>query len=309
MNLRDLKYLVAVAELQNFSQAAERCFVSQPTLSTQIKKMEDELGVVLFERAPRSVQVTEVGAGILAAARRILSEIDLIEDLARNSRDPFAGTFRLGAFPTLASYLLPRAVPLVAEALPKLKLLLIEEKTEVLVDLLRSGRCDAALLALPVNDPALVAMKLFADSFLLALPEAHPWASRERVDSRELADLKLLLLDEGHCLRDQALDLCYRHGGREEPDFRATSLETLREMVRAGTGITLMPRIAARPGDAGIRYLPFTDPAPERLIGFVYRKTTARGLLIGRLEELLRMAGLAATHSTAARPAMPSPRG
>jgi LysR family hydrogen peroxide-inducible transcriptional activator len=293
MNLRDLKYLVAVAELRNFSQAAERCFVSQPTLSTQIKKMEDELGVVLFERTPRSVRLTEAGESILAAARRILAEVDLIGDIARSSRDPLAGTFRLGAFPTLASYFLPQAVPLAASSLPKLKLLLIEEKTEVLVDLLRTGRCDAALLALPVNDPALVAMKLFADPFLLALPENHPWAGRERVEARELADLKLLLLDEGHCLRDQALDVCYRHGGHEEPDFRATSLETLREMVRAGTGITLMPRIAARQGEPGIRYVPFADPAPQRLIGFVYRKTTARGLLIGRLEELLKTAGQA----------------
>jgi LysR family hydrogen peroxide-inducible transcriptional activator len=287
MNLRDLKYLVAVADLQNFSHAAERCFVSQPTLSTQIKKLEDELGVVVFERNNRSVRLTEAGELILVVARRILAEVDLIGDIAESARDPLAGTLRLGAFPTLASYVFPLAVRRIAEDLPRLKLLLIEEKTEALTGQLKNGQCDAALLALPVNDPALVSMKLFEDPFLLAVPEGHALAGWACIDPVDLADLKLLLLDEGHCLRDHALDVCYRHGGHEEPDFRATSLETLRMMVRAGTGITLMPRIAAREGEPGVCYVPFTDPPPKRLIGLVWRKTTARGVLIERLCGLL----------------------
>lgn len=287
MNLRDLKYLVAVAELSSFSHAAERCFVSQPTLSAQVKKLEDELGVTVFERNNRSVRVTEAGTLIVAAARRILAEVELIGDIAASTHDPFAGTFRLGAFPTLASYLFPQAVPRIAEALPRLKLLLIEEKTDVLVEQLRSGACDAALLALPANDPALVAMKLFADPFLLAVPSAHPLAGQGQIDPAALADLKLLLLDEGHCLRDHALDVCYRHGGLETPDFRATSLETLRMMVKAGTGITLMPQIAAGESTAGICYIPFTDPKPQRIIGLVWRKTSARGLLLEKLVNLL----------------------
>lgn len=288
MNLRDLKYLVAVADLNHFSLAAERCCVSQPTLSTQLKKLEDELGVALFERNNRSVRPTEAGGRIIAVARRVLAEVESMEAIAAATRDPYAGMFRLGGFPTLASYVFPAAVPAIAQTLPKLKLLLIEEKTDVLVEQLRTGRCDAALLALPVNDPALVSMRLFDDPFLLAVPPEHPLAARERVDLRDLADLRLLLLDEGHCLRDQALNLCYRHGGHEEVDFRATSLETLRMMVRAGTGITLMPWTAAREDHTGIRYLPFAEPQPRRLIGLVWRKTTARGPLIGKLIELLR---------------------
>lgn len=288
MNLRDLKYLVAVADLSSFSQAAESCFVSQPTLSTQIKKLEDELGAAVFERDNRSVRLTEAGEGVIAAARRILAEVDLIKAIAESARDPLAGVFRLGAFPTLASYVFPGAVRRISQVLPKLKLLLIEEKTDVLVEQLRTGKCDAALLALPVNDPALVAMKLFEDPFVLAVPAGHPLASLAYIDPAMLADLKLLLLDEGHCLRDHALDVCHRHGGHEEPDFRATSLETLRMMVKAGTGITLMPQVAAQEPCAEIHYIPFTDPQPKRLIGLVWRKTTARGVVIEKLAGLLK---------------------
>jgi LysR family hydrogen peroxide-inducible transcriptional activator len=283
-----LKYLVAVADFNSFSQAAESCFVSQPTLSTQIKKLEDELGATVFERDNRSVRLTDTGGRIIAAARRILAEVDLIKAIAESARDPLAGTFRLGAFPTLASYVFPGAVRRISQALPKLKLLLIEEKTDVLVEQLRRGKCDAVLLALPVNDPALVAMKLFEDPFLLAVPASHPLAGRESIALEALADLKLLLLDEGHCLRDHALEVCYRHGGHEEPDFRATSLETLRMMVKAGTGITLMPQIAAQEPCAEVCYIPFTEPQPKRLIGLVWRKTTARGPVIEKLTGLLQ---------------------
>jgi LysR family hydrogen peroxide-inducible transcriptional activator len=288
MNLRDLRYLVTVADLKNFSQAAEACFVSQPTLSMQIKKLEDELGVTLFERSNRSVRLTEPGERILEASRRILGEVDLIKTIAGSSRDPLAGSFRLGAFPTLASYVFPRLVPEISRGLPKLKLLLVEEKTDVLVERLKAGQCDAALLALPVNDPPLVAMKIFEDPFLLALPASHPWADHAQIDPAELRQVKLLLLDEGHCLRDQALDVCYQHGGHEEADFRATSLETLRMMVKAGSGLTLMPRIAARLDDPEIRYLPFSEPAPRRIIGLVWRKTSARQILTDRIVEMAR---------------------
>jgi LysR family hydrogen peroxide-inducible transcriptional activator len=291
MNLRDLKYLVAVADLNSFSQAAEACFVSQPTLSTQIKKLEDELGAAVFERDNRSVRLTEAGEGIIAAARRVLAEVDLIKAIAESAHDPLAGTFRLGAFPTLASYVFPAAVRRITQALPKLKLLLIEEKTDVLIEQLRTGKCDAALLALPVDDPALVAMKLFEDPFLLAVPTGHRLADQPQIDLASLAELKLLLLDEGHCLRDHALDVCHRHGGHEEPDFRATSMETLRMMVKAGTGITLMPQTAARDACAEIRYIPFAEPRPKRLIGLVWRKTTARGAVIEKLLDLLNDVG------------------
>ncbi|MCI0525559.1 MAG: LysR substrate-binding domain-containing protein, partial [Acidobacteria bacterium] len=171
---------MAVADLNSFSQAAERCFVSQPTLSTQIKKIEHGLGVVIFERTNRSVRLTDAGEVIIAAARRVLGEVDLIEEIAASTHDPFAGIFRLGAITTLASYVFPAAVERIAAALPKLKLLLIEEKTHVLVEQLRNGHCDAAMLALPFTDQALVAMKLFDDPFLLALPANHSLAKAGR---------------------------------------------------------------------------------------------------------------------------------
>lgn len=285
MNLRDLKYLVAVAELNNFSLAAERCFVSQPTLSAQIKKLENELDVVIFERNNRFVRLTDAGERIVAASRRILMEVESIQEIAASAHDPFAGMFRLGAIPTVASYVFPSIVASIIQALPELKLLLVEEKTDHLVEQLLAGRCDAAILALPVNDGSLSERILFDDPFLLALPINHPLADLDRADPSLLHDLKLLLLDEGHCLRDQALDVCYRHGGQEDPDFRATSLETLRMMVQAGTGITLMPEIAVR-NDAGIRYVRFKAPAPKRRIGLVWRKTSARTVLIDRLFEL-----------------------
>lgn len=301
MNLRDLRYLVAVAELKNFSLASERCYVSQPTLSAQIKKLETELGVAVFERSTRSVRLTEAGEHIIASARRILSEVDLIEQIAASAQDPLAGRFRLGAFPTLASYLLPALVPRIVAALPKLKLLLIEEKTDTLIEQLRSGTCDAALLALPVNETALVARKLFDDPFLLAVAAEHPLARRDAIEPAELFDLKLLLLDEGHCLRDHALDVCYLHGGHEEPDFRATSLETLRMMVKAGSGVTLIPESAALRDEPGIHYIRFSEPAPSRQIGLVWRKTTARGALIDRIIGLI--------HELVAAAALPSEPG
>lgn len=287
MNLRDLKYLVTVADLQNFSLAAERCFVSQPTLSMQIKKLEESLGVAVFERNKRSVTITEAGVQIIAAARRVLADAELIEQIAVNCSDPLGGSFRLGAVNTLASYLFPIAVPAIREAFPKLKLLLVEEKTATLIEQIHNGKCDAAFLALPVDDPAMVSIKLFEDPFLLAVPSGHALTAQAQIDPMSLQELKLLLLDEGHCLRDQALDVCYRHGGLEEPDFRATSLETLRMMVKAGTGLTLMPSLAARQDEEGISYIPFIEPAPKRIIGLVWRKTSARRALLEKVCEVL----------------------
>lgn len=288
MNLRDLKYLVAVADLQSFSGAAERCFVSQPTLSMQIKKLEDELGVAVFERNNRTFRITATGEAIIASARRILAEIGLIESIAAANRDPFAGTFRLGAFPTLASYLFPKVIPPLRAHFPALKLLLIEEKTDRLLEQVHNGQCDAAFLALPVNDASTVSIKLFEDPFVLAVPAHHPLAAERDIDPSLLSSLELLLLDEGHCLRDQALAICFRHGGAEEADFRATSMETLRMMVKAGSGLTLMPKLAIGEDDRGIRYIPFTQPSPKRTIGLVWRKTSPRTRLLDRLCDMLQ---------------------
>lgn len=288
MNLRDLSYLIAVADLRSFGKAAEQCFITQPTLSTQIKKLEEELGIQLFERTNKKVLPTELGEQVIASARRILKEVDVIKEHAATAQDPLAGNFRLGAFPTLASYLFPQLVPEIKQALPRIRLILIEEKTDQLLEKLRSGQIDAALLALPVNEDFLATEILFEDEFLLAVASDHALADKTVVEQRDLDGHTLLLLDEGHCLRGQALQVCHTLSVDEEQDFRATSLETLRQMVRAGTGITFMPKIAVSEEDAGIRYLPFRSPAPSRTIGLVWRKTSARVELMTEISRLVK---------------------
>lgn len=287
MNLRDLQYLIAIADLRNFSQAANKCCVSQPTLSNQIRKLEDTLGVVIFERSNKRVMPTETGEQIIALARRVLREVDAMHDVAQSAQDPLAGKFRLGAFPTLSTYIFPSLVPKITAALPQLKLVLVEEKTQVLIERLKRGELDAALLALPVHDDQLVVKKLFDDEFFLAVPPQHPLAKTKQVDQAALSASTLLLLEEGHCLRDQALEVCHLVGMEEEQDFRATSLETLRQMVKAGTGITFMPKMAIQADETGIVYIPFKKPAPYRTIGLVWRKTTARTAVIEKLIAML----------------------
>lgn len=288
MNLRDLHYVVTVADTLSFSEAAERCHVSQPTLSGQIKKLEDMLGLSLFERSNKRVMVTEAGAPIIAAARRTLAEADSIRTLAQLAQDPLAGPFRLGAFPTLSTYVFPALVPQVRAAMPRLRLILLEEKTATLLEKLDNGELDAALIALPVADDKLESELLFEDEFFLAAPPQHPLAALPHIEKHTLDRYKLLLLDEGHCLRDQALEVCQLHQMEEEQDFRATGLETLRQMVRAGSGITLMPQIAMNKNEEGICYIPFTAPAPSRHIGLVWRKTSVRKAAIERIAALVK---------------------
>lgn len=287
MNLRDLQYLVAVDDMRNFSKAADFCHVSQPTLSGQIKKIEEWLDVAIFERTNKRVMPTEVGEIILRSARAILREVDAIRDAAEHAHDPCAGKFRLGAFPTLSTYIFPKLVPLITEAMPKLRLILSEEKTAILVEKLKHGELDAAFLALPIYDDQLEAQSLFEDIFYLAVSSGHPLASHQEIDLSVLSGHKLLLLEEGHCLRDQALEVCQRQGGGEEQDFRATGLETLRQMVKAGTGITLMPKIAISQIESDIRYIPFKSP-PSRTIGLVWRKTSARKLAMHTVSGLFQ---------------------
>lgn len=287
MNLRDLQYLVAVADVRNFSQAADKCFVSQPTLSNQIRKLEETLGITLFERNNKRVIPTETGEQIVALARKVLHQVDTMHDVAKSSKDPLAGKFRLGAFPTLSTYIFPTLVPKITASLPQLKLVLIEEKTQQLLERLKRGELDAALLALPIHDDQLEVHTLFDDEFLLATPATHTLAKQKQVTQNHISGEKLLLLEEGHCLRDQALAVCQLAGSEEEQDFRATSLETLRQMVKAGTGITFMPHIAIHPDERDICYIPFKKPAPHRTIGLVWRKTSVRRAVIEKILPLL----------------------
>lgn len=289
MNLRDLHYIVAVAETGNFNKAAQLCNISQPTLSMQIKKLEAYLGLPLFERDKKRVLVTAAGEKIISHARQILDGERSIRNLAKLAQNPLEGEFRLGAMPTLASYLFPDIIPHVAERLPKLKLLLVEEKTPTLQEQLSNGTLDAALLALPVNDDRLEEVALFDDPFYLAVNPQHKLAKRKQVSIADLADEKLLLLDDGHCLRDQVLSFCAMRPDIAEQDFRATSLETLRLMVRAEKSdfITLIPQIARQEQD-GLVYIPFIAPKPSRTIGLVWRKTSARGKVMEILAALTK---------------------
>jgi LysR family hydrogen peroxide-inducible transcriptional activator len=291
MNLRDLRYLVALAEHKHFGRAAEASFVSQPTLSTQIKKLEDELGVALVERTPRKVLLTEVGREIAQRAREVLNEVDQIRSIARRTLDPESGTVRLGIFPTLGPYLLPHVVPRIRERFPRLELLLVEEKTEVLLRQLREGRLDAAILALPVHDDQLHAEFLFEEPFLLAVPEQHELAQRKALKLDDIADQSLLLLEDGHCLRDQALEVCHRAGASEKSGFRATSLETLRQMVAANVGMTLLPTLAVKPPVArseNIHLLQFRGDAPSRRIAMLWRKSSALAPFLKKLSAVVR---------------------
>ena len=278
MNLRDLHYLVTLADLRHFGKAAQACFVSQPTLSTQIKKLEDELGVALIERAPRKVMLTPAGQEAVQRARRIVAEVDEMKQAARRSRDPEAGSLRLGVFPTVGPYLLPHVVAPLHARFPQLELLLVEEKSDVLLQRLRDGKLDAALLALPLHDEQLHTQFLFEEPFLFAAPRNHPLAKQRSMTMDALGHETLLLLEDGHCLRDQALDVCRLSGAQEKSGFRATSLETLRQMVAAGVGVTLLPAlsvhapIAASPN---IQLIPFRAPVPSRNIALVWRKSSA----------------------------------
>jgi len=291
MNLRDLRYLVALAEHKHFGRAAEASFVSQPTLSTQIKKLEDELGVALVERTPRKVLLTEVGREIAQRARDILNEVDQIRAIARRTLDPESGTVRLGIFPTLGPYLLPHVVPHIRERFPRLELLLVEEKTEILLRQLREGRLDAAILALPVHDDQVHAEFLFEEPFVLAVSEQHVLARRKALNMRDLADQSLLLLEDGHCLRDQALEVCHLSGASEKSGFRATSLETLRQMVAANVGVTLLPTLSVKPPVArseNIHLLQFRGEAPSRRIAMLWRKSSALAPFLKKLAAVFR---------------------
>jgi LysR family hydrogen peroxide-inducible transcriptional activator len=278
LKLKDLRYLVAVADTRHFGRAAERSFVSQPTLSAQLKKLEDYLGVQLVERAPKRVALTAAGEEIVERARRILEASDEIVELAKGHRDPLAGRLKLALLPTIGPYLLPNVAARLRKQLPRLELMLYEYQTDPMLEKLHSGEIDVGILALPVPLDGLDSCELYQEPFTVALPANHRLATRNSIKVEDLSHETLLLLEDGHCLRDQALDIC-SGSVHEKQDFRATSLETLRQMVAAGVGITLLPELAGRGayGNArGVTVKPFAKPVPTRTIGAVWRKSTAR---------------------------------
>jgi LysR family hydrogen peroxide-inducible transcriptional activator len=283
VTLTELRYIVAVARERHFGRAAEACFVSQPTLSVAVKKLEEELGVALFERGPGEVSVTPAGQRIVEQAQRVLEEASRVKDLAAAGRDPLAGPVRLGAIYTIGPYLLPKLIPVLRKSAPAMQLLIQENFTHRLAEELKNGQVDAILVALPFEEPGIVTRALYDEPFFVAVPKGHPWEGRKRVTSDELTRESLLLLGEGHCFRDQVLEICHTVRSRERSGLARTveggSLETIRQMVAGGVGVTVLPAtsIGAGGGSADlIRILPFARPVPVRRVALAWRRSYPR---------------------------------
>ncbi len=292
MTLQELRYLVALADKGHFVRAAESCNVGQPTLSTQLKKLEDYLGVTLFERNKHHLRPTPIGEQIIERARLALTVVEQIKSLARQGHDPMHGPLRLGVIPTLGPYLIPRLLPAIRDGYPQMHLLLREDLTFNLMERLRQGRLDALLLALPVRGDDIESLALFNEAFVVALPAGHALAERPRITEEDLLHENVLLLEEGHCMRDQALAICGGQSSDEREELKATSIETLRQMVAAGVGCTLLPMLATLNGAGSVHagmveVRPFANPQPKRAIGLVWRHGYPRGPAVLALANLI----------------------
>jgi len=293
LNIRDLQYLVAVYDLNSFSKAADRCFVSQPTLSGQLKKLEDELGASLMERSTRKVLFTPLGKRVVAEARSLLNTVQNIKQLAKQTDDPMAGDFHIGLIPTVGPFLLPKIIPLINQSFPRMNLYLHELQTEVLIERLLKGDLDAAILAkLDWNHP-IQEIPLYLEELKLAVSANDPISegiqSTNRSVSRSvLEDRTVLMLEDGHCLRDQALGVCFAEGAKEDRRFQATSMDTLLHMVATGVGITLVPELAAQEDQLGVNFFSFSEPVPRREIIMVSRSNSARESSLEQISSLIR---------------------
>jgi LysR family hydrogen peroxide-inducible transcriptional activator len=293
MNVRDLAYIVAVERHGSITRAAEACGVTQPTLSTQVAKLERELGVVLFERAGRGLRLTNAGRPVLDHARRVLGAVDDLVAAAQDHLDPFAGTLRLGLIPTLAPYLLPHLLSGMQASLPRLKLTIVEEQTALLVAQLAAGGIDAAMIATDPEDARLGTMPLFDEPLWVAMAARHPLASQTTIEPADIDPSTLLLLSEGHCLRDHAIALCAEPtlGVRISGDFRAASLETIMHLVESGFGITLVPELYVRQSrtpNQGIALRPYASQSASRRISLIFRNGTARREALTEIAKLTR---------------------
>ncbi len=279
MTLTELRYIVALARERHFGRAAEKCFVAQPTLSVAVKKLEEELGVILFERGQSEVTVTPAGAPVVAQAARVLAEAARVRELADTAGDPLSGPLRLGAIHTIGPYLLPCLVPLIRARAPKMPLMIQEGLTAQLVEALKSGELDVAVLALPLQEPGLVAQPVYDEAFRVLLPAGHPWTKQKQVDAARLLDEPLLMLGRGNCFRDQVLDLCTQAGAGGPQVLEGSSLETIRLMVASGVGVTVMPATAVDtlPADDPLLCVRrFAKPTPTRRVGLVWRVSFPR---------------------------------
>jgi len=284
VTLTELRYIVAVARERHFGRAAEACFVSQPTLSVAVKKLEEELGVQLFERGPGEVSVTPAGQKIVEQAQRVLEEASRIKDLAAAGHDPLVGPLRLGAIYTIGPYLLPKLIPILRRTAPDMQLHIQENFTHRLSEALKSGEVDVILIALPFDEPGIETRALYDEPFFVAVPKGHAWETRKRLASEDLMGESLLLLGEGHCFRDQVLEFCHTNRARA---IEGGSLETIRQMVASGVGVTVLPATSINPdGDPLIRIVPLR-PAPSRRVGLAWRRSYPRPAAIEALRKAI----------------------
>ncbi len=281
MTLTDLKYIVALARERHFGRAAEQCHVSQPTLSVAIKKVEEQLGVLLFERGTSDVKVTELGERVVEQAQRVLVEASQIKEIAQAGKDPLGGALRVGAIYTIGPYLFPRLIPKVRELAPRMPLILEENYTAKLAESLKRGDIDVAILALPFVQPGIVAQPIYEEPFRVLMPADHPWSQQKTVSSEQLAEDQLLLLGAGNCFRDQVLEVCPECSGVGglQRTLQGSSLETIRLMVASGIGVTVLPSTAAdgMPNhNALLAVRPFEAPDPTRTVALAWRVTYPR---------------------------------
>ena len=291
MNLRDLEYLIAVADERHFHRAAERCFVSQPTLSGQLKKLEQELGVLLIERTNRQVAMTEAGLAVVEQAHKVIAESRAIHDIAQGYKDPMAGDMHVGLIPTVAPYLLPVIMSDLNKAFPDMKFWLYEHQTHILLEKLQRAELDVLILALPIDSHDFIEQDLFREPFRLAIKNGEKLARQKSINLGDIARQEMLLLEEGHCLRGHVLDVCMVAGAMEQSQFHATSLETLRHMVGEGMGMTLIPELAVPQKTTrrdAVQYIEFSDPKPNRRIGMLYRKNSYREVAFDNIAELIK---------------------
>ena len=281
MTLTDLRYIVVLARERHFGRAAERCFVAQPTLSVAVKKLEDELGVMIFERRQGEVRVTPVGERIVAQAEKVLNEAAQVKEMAQAGKDPLSGPLRLGAIYTIGPYLLPRLIPLMVDRAPNMPFFIEENYTHRLAEKLRAGEVDVIVIALPFGEPGIVTQALYDEPFRVAMPAGHPWAERKSIPPQELGDEKLLLLGAGNCFRDQVLEACPRNkpDGTLQRTLEGGSLETIRQMVASGIAITVLPS-SATDGPSSQNSLlairPFSEPEPFRRVALAWRASFPR---------------------------------
>lgn len=299
MTLTELRYIVALARTRHFGRAAEACFVSQPTLSIAIRKLEEELDVALFERASNEITITPIGEQIVAQAQRVLEEASNIKTLARQGHDQLVGPLRVGAIYTIGPYLLPKLIPAMCRAAPQMPLLLEENFTSRLRERLKQGDLDAIIIALPFDEPGILTQALYDEPFIVTIPQTHPWRAKTSVSSADLAEETMFMLGNGHCFRDQVLQACPALNrfasmpGSMQKTLEGSSLETIRYMVASGAGITVLPCSAISPIQKEndlLAFLPFATPAPGRRVALAWRKRFPRPAAL----EILRQAILSA---------------